>query len=240
MMENRNLEKALDIAALLLKGEIVGKRDNTALYEEYSRNSEVYDITKEIFKKLDINVYEYNDSLFISAGSQNRVFGFSNEELKKIMGLRLNKELFLAYFIMFCTITEFYRDSADSTYLDYIRIEDVIRAVNGAFKNVMDEDEGISLAAAEKDTFKEMAILWDELPDVSTEENNGIRQARNSHTGYVKLTFNFMISQGLFTENSGRYFATDRFKAIAAGYFNENRGRLYEIMNGGGKDNASD
>lgn len=230
-MENRNLEKALDITAALLKGEEVGTKTNMPLYEEYSHNAEVYDITRQILKKLDINIYEYNDSLFISAGSNNRVFGFSNEELKKIMGIKLNKELFLVYFIMYCIITEFYKDSADSSYLEYLKIEDVIRAVSGAFSGLVDDTAGIAVSEAEKDSFEAMALLWDEIPDVSVEDGSGARSARNSHTGFVKLTFNFLVSQKLFTENSGRYYPTDRFRAIAENYFDENRGRFYELMN---------
>ena len=97
-MENRNLEKALDIVTALFMGEDVKAGGaNAMLYDEYSHNSEVYDCVVQILKRFDINLYEYNDSLFISAGADNRVFGYSNEELKKIMGLRLNKELFLVY-----------------------------------------------------------------------------------------------------------------------------------------------
>ena len=177
---------------------------------------------------------------FLSAGSNNTVFGFSNEELKKTMGLKLNKELFLAYFIMYCIITEFYRDSADSTYLEYLKIEDVIRSVNSAFAGITDDDQGIPAGGNEKDTFEAIAIMWDELPDVNVEDGSGARSARNSHTGFVKLTFNFLVSQKLFTENAGRYYPTDRFRAIAENYFDENRGRFYELMNREVKKNAAD
>lgn len=230
-MENRNLDKALDIAAALFMGEEVSANgNNVMLYEEYSRNSEVYDGVMQIFKKLDISLYEYNNSLFISAGTQNRVFGFSNEELKRIMGLRLNKELFLSYFIIYNIITEFYRDSSNSTYLEYLRIEDVVRAVGASLNGIIDFSSGIVMEETETDSFKAIALLWDELPDVSVEDKNDRRAAKNSRMGFVKLTFNFLVSQNLFTEAEERYYPTDRFKAIAENYFDENRGRLYEIM----------
>lgn len=231
-MENRNLEKALDIVSALLMGEEV-KQDgsNAGLFEEYSRNSEVFDITSQILRKMDIGLYEYNNSLFISAGSNNRVFGYSNEELKRVMGLRLNKELFLTYFIMYNIITEFYKDSSGSTYLEYLRIEDVIRAVDASLMGVIDTSRGIIMEEAEADSFKAVALLWDELPNVSIEDGNGSRAARNSRMGFVKITFNFLTAQRLFTESEDRYYPSDRFKAIAENYFEKNRGRLYEIMN---------
>ncbi len=231
-MENRNLEKALDIVSALIMGDSVGASgSNAMLYEEYSHNSEVYDILIRILKKLDIHLYEYNNSLIISAGNNNRVFGFTNEELKKIMGLRLNKELFMVYFIIYNIITEFYKDSANSTYLEYIRIEDVIRSTDAALSGLIDHSKGIVMEEAEEESFKALALLWDELPVVSVDDKNGIRAAKNSKSGYAKITFNFLVSQKLFTESGDRYFPTDRFKGIAENYFEDNRGRLYEIMN---------
>ena len=44
-MENRNLDKALDIVSKLITGENVSERGaNAALYQEYNNNAEVYDI----------------------------------------------------------------------------------------------------------------------------------------------------------------------------------------------------
>ena len=241
-MENRNLEKALEITSKLLMGESVDEKgSNALLYEEYSHNAEVYDILMQILKKLDIKLYEYNNSLFISAGTNNKIFGFSNEELKKIMGLRLNKELFLTYFIMYNMITEFYKDSSNSTYLEYLRVDDVIKAVNASLAGLIDHRMGIVMEEAEADSFKAIALLWDEMPDVSSDDRNGVRAARNSRSGFVKLTFNFLISQNLFTENEERYYPTGRFRAIAQNYFEDNKGRLYEILNAGKeKEDAAD
>ena len=237
-MENRNLEKALDIMSKLMMGETVGaKGSNAMLYEEYSHNSEVYDALKLALKSLNINLYEYNDALFISAGNENRIFGFSNEELKRVMGLRLNKELYMTYFIMYNMITEFYKDSSSSTYLEYLRIEDVIRAVDASLSGLIDHSMGIVMEEAEKDSFKALALLWDELPIVSIEDKNGVRAAKNSKSGFVKLTFNFLIQQNFFTESEERYYPTDRFRAVAENYFEENSGRLYEIMNGDKEEN---
>lgn len=230
-MENRNLEKALDIVTALFMGEDVKAGGaNAMLYDEYSHNSEVYDGVVQILKRFDINLYEYNDSLFISAGADNRVFGYSNEELKKIMGLRLNKELFLVYFIIYTIIIRFYKDSMTGTFLEYIRQEDIVKAVSASLGGMIDHSSGIVMDEAEEKSFKAVALVWDELPDVSVEDKGGQRAAKNSRMGYVKLTFNFLITQNLFIESGELYYPTPRFKAIAEKYFEENRGRLHEIL----------
>ena len=63
-VEERNLEKALELARALLRGEEVSaKGANVSLYEEYSSNSQVYDLLRLILKKFDLELYEYNNAL---------------------------------------------------------------------------------------------------------------------------------------------------------------------------------
>ena len=235
-MEERNLEKALELAAALIRGEQVGASgDNVALYEEYSSNSQVYDALRLILKKFNLELYEYNNALFVSANEDNRGegasgFGFTNEELRRELGVRVNKELFLCYLIIYCTMREFYKTSGSYTYTEFVRREEIIKAVDNVLVNVVDHSAGLVLDEVEENSFKTLALLWDELPVTSTDDAMGQRAARNSRTGYVKLTFNFLVAQGFFVENQDKYYPTDRFKAMAENYYSVNRGRLYEIL----------
>lgn len=235
-MEQRNLEKALELAAALIRGDRVSASGgNVALYEDYSSNSQVYDALRLILKKFGLELYEYNNALFVSADEDNAGmgdagFGFTNEELRRALGVRVNKELFLCYLIIYCTMTEFYKTSGSYTYTEFVRHEDVIKAVDSALVKVIDPSAGLVLDDVEENSFKTLALLWDELPVTSTDDVQGQRAARNSKTGYVKLTFNFLVAQGLFVENQDKYYPTDRFKAMAENYYSINRGRLYEIL----------
>ena len=59
-MENRNLDKALDIVSKLIMGEQISEsKDNSQLYQEYNTNAEVYDIVHMSLKKFNLNIYEY-------------------------------------------------------------------------------------------------------------------------------------------------------------------------------------
>lgn len=233
-MENRNLEKALDIVSRLITGDNISERGaNAALYQEYNSNAEVYDIVHMSLKKLNLNIYEYNNGLFVSAGDNNKVFGYTNEELRSCMGLKVNRELYLAYFIIYNIITEFYSDTLSSTYAEFIRVEDVIKNVDKTTAGIVDKSSGLIIDEIEQNSFKQIALSWDELPVTSVEDMAGARAARNSKSGMVKLVLNFCVSQELLIESQERYYPTDRFKSLIENYFDNYRGRFAQLMNGG-------
>lgn len=230
-MEMKNLEKATDIYAKLITGEEI-KRGGTngSLYDDYYGNAEVYEIVGVILKKLNLNIYEYKESLFLSAGEGNRIFGYSNEELKRAMNLRYNKELYLCYFIMYEILLSFYSDSASYQFKEYIRLEDVCDEITKALSVYTKDIAVYDTDNEQEQSFRTIALLWDELPASSNENQEEIRASRASKISFVKLTFNFLVSEKLFVEVNKRYYPTDRFKAIVEHYFEEYRGQIYDIL----------
>ena len=159
-MNNANLDKAMEIFALLIVGEEVSRAQHVDLYEEYQNNSEVYDILTSVLKKSNLSLYEFGDSLYVTAGEGNRIFGFTNDELKRAIGLRLNRELYLAYFIIYNTILLFYQDSGSFSYIDYVRSEDVIAQTESSMKQALNALRGNALNAVEENSFQTLAALW--------------------------------------------------------------------------------
>ncbi len=243
-MEQKNLEKAAELLAALLTGEPVeaegGK--NAGLYEAYYESGEVSDALELMLKKLNLRVYAYNNALYVSVGERNRVFGYSNEDLKRLMGLRLNKELYLCYYLIYQAAACFYQDSATYNYTEYIRAEDLMEAVNRSLAGMISKLHRFSSETPEEQSFTALALLWDELPVIANEEAQGIRAGRSSKSGFIKLVFNFLVSQGLFTEAQERYYPTSRMHALIRRYFEEEKGRLYELQtqwNKGGENGAA-
>lgn len=232
------LDRALDIVSALITGnEVKRNGENAKLYEEFALGTEVYDQVMTIFKKLNIDLYEYNDGIYITAGDNNRVFGYTNEELKKEIGIKLNRELYLCYFIIYNIMSCFYKDSHSMVLADYVKSETVIAAVDASLSGVIRQLKELSLDEVEENSFKELAMVWEDMPLVQTEDV-AIRASRGSKTGFVKLVFNFLVSQELLLETEGRYYPKDRFRALMEQYFDDNKGRLYEIMRGESEDAA--
>ncbi len=233
-MEERSLDKALDIYSALITGQEVSRsnQDTRDMYEEYYSNSAVYDITNRLVKKLNLNIYEYNESIYVTAGEGNRVFGYTNEDMKRQLGLRLNKELYMVYFIMYNALLNFYQDSASYQVKEYVKQEEIMESVSSYLMAITKDLSVYSMDDLEADSFKTIALLWDELPAVTSDDKDKNRASRASRTGYVKLTFNFLIAQKLFVEVEDRYYPTDRFKALVENYFEEYKGRIYKALGG--------
>ena len=233
-MEEKSLNKAIDIYAALITGQEVSRQnpETRELYEEFYSNSAVYDITTKLMKKLNLTAYEYNEAIYVTAGEGNRVFGYTNEDMKRQLGLRLNKELYTVYFIMYNVLLMFYQDSASYQVKEYARMEDIMNQV-GSYLSAITKDISVySMSDIEEESFKTIALLWDELPTVTSDDRDKNRASRASKTGYVKLTMNFLIASKLFVDVEDRYYPTDRFKAIAENYFEEYKGRIYKVLGG--------
>lgn len=161
-MESRNIEKALEISAKLAAGETVSEQGtNAALYQEYSTNPEVYDMVLLSLKKMELSVYEYNNSLFAAPKAHGSLFGYSNEALRRELGLRTNGELYLAYFIIYNIIMEFYTDTISATYAEFVRVEDIVRKVDDTTAGIVDKKNGFVLSEIEENSFRSLALSWD-------------------------------------------------------------------------------
>ena len=179
---------------------------------------------------MNLNIYEYNNGLYISVKENNNVFGYSNEELRQELGVKVNKDLYMAYFVIYNTITEFYSDTISSTYAEFVKVEDVIRNTDKALLGIIDKQNGFIKNEVEENSFKQIALSWDELPVTTIQDGGIVRAARNSKTGFVKMVFNFLVKQELLIESGDRYYPTDRFRALIENYFDDYRGRLAQLL----------
>lgn len=234
-MDSRNMDKALELYAKLTMGEEVKRShpENGSLYEAYYQNAEVYEILNQILKKLNLSIYEYKEALYLSAGEGNRVFGYTNEELKRLMGLRNNRELYLGYYIMYQLLLCFYQDSASYQVREYIRLEEIVKEVSSSLMAITTDLGIYNMDEIEENSFKSIALLWEELPLVTGEDREQLRASRASRLGITKLICNFLVNQRLILEVKERYYPTERMRALTEQYFEEYRGRIYELLERG-------
>lgn len=238
-MDERSLEKAMEIVAALVTGEEIGRGagQNRELYEEWEKGGDAYLIVTKALGSLNLTLYEYGDCLYVTPGEKNRVFGYTNDELKRRLGLRLNRELYLCYFIIYVVMVRFYRDTMGDTMAEYVKVDETVGLVDEGLAGVVRKLQETAFEEWHEESFKGIATLWEDLPILSGEDY-AMRAAKNSKAGYVKLVFNFLVSQDLFLEMNGNYYPKDRMRAIMEHYFEENNGRLHELIRMGEREDA--
>ena len=137
---------------------------------------------------------------------------------------------------------EFYTDTLSTTYAEFVRAEDIIKKTDETTSGMIDRKTGFVLNEVEENSFRQIALSWDELPTV-TADSAELRAARNSKSGFVKLTCNFLVSQKLLKENENRYYPTDRFKALIENYFDDSnfdnsKGRMAQLLGDEAKEDV--
>ena len=228
----KSLEKALDIYSTLISGKRVSADDKetSEMYSTFYSDTEVYDTVTGLLQRLNLKLYEYGDSIFVTAGTGNKVFGYTNDDLKKMLGLRLNRELYLVYFIIYETLLQFYKSSDSYQIKDYVRVDELIDVVGKELKRVSSFDESYSQDEINDGSFKAVALLWDSLPPMISEDKDRNKASRGSHMGFVKLAANLLNGEGIFTVVDDRLYPTDRFHAIAQNYFEDSGSAIYKFL----------
>ena len=152
-----------------------------------------------------------------------------------MLGLRLNKELYLVYFIVYEALLQFYKTSDTYQVKDYIRLDELIEVVGKELGRISSDTSVYTQDDVNDSSFKAVALLWDGLPPMISEDKDRNKASRGSRYGFAKLTANLMNQEGIFTVVDDRLYPTDRFHAIVENYFEESgssiMARLEEIKN---------
>ena len=101
MTYKEQLQSALRITNLLLQNKPIGIISEYDLYTLYISDMTVQELVYTILESYGVTLIEYKKSLYVSPGIDNVLFGYKNEELRNMMNLETNKELYLCYFIMY-------------------------------------------------------------------------------------------------------------------------------------------
>lgn len=237
-----NIDMALEIINTLLKNKEITKTDNALLYQSYTINSDVENLTNKIAEKMGFNIYRLDNTLNLCVMLDNKVFGYTNEDLKrKVKMLNKNEEIYLMYFIILTIITCFYKESSYNPPRSYLGLDELLDTIKIKFESLVKED--IESISKEKEyNFRDIKKVWERLSDGREEIVQG---GKNDKISFVKLVLRFMKDEKLiyFDEERQIISITTRLKAIVYFYFEyskENKNKLLEyVYQLGGKEDAT-
>ena len=104
MIQDVDFDKAQEIVGHLLKYNEILEDKERYLYNNYIMNTAVQSLVHKIILSYDLNLLEYNKGLYITPGMNNQYFGYKNDELRDLLSLDNNNEIYLCYFIMYTII----------------------------------------------------------------------------------------------------------------------------------------
>ena len=108
MEMDENLDVALEIINTLIQNKEISKEKNLSLYQKYVNSSEIGNLTDKIAEKMGFDIYRMDNTLNLCVMLDNKIFGYTNEELKKkIKMINKNEEIYLMYFIILTILTCF-------------------------------------------------------------------------------------------------------------------------------------
>jgi len=218
------LDDALDILKAMLQGEEVSRNKNTLLYEKYRYSTDVEEMLNHIAQRLELRVYSGNDKLFICPEAGSKLFGWSNEELRaKIPYITNNSELYTGYFIIMTLITMFYKEAYPDTPIAYIKLGDLVEAVSGRFKNLMNTEDLEQKSREKQFDFAEICRVWQRLPDAREDISGG----KKDKIAFVEIILRFLHNEKLVIYDTEQkiIYPTERFRTIIWDYYEDNENR---------------
>lgn len=242
MEMDENLDVALEIINTLIQNKEISKGKNVSLYQKYVNSSDIGNLADKIAEKMGFDIYRMDNTLNLCVMLDNKIFGYTNEELKKkIKMINKNEEIYLMYFIILTILTCFYRESGLNSPRSYLNLSELLETIEIKFQSLVKED--IEKTSRENEyNFVDIKNVWERLQDAREDIAVG---GKNDKISFVKLVLHFLEEEKLINFNEERQIIsiTKRFKAIVYFYFEnnkENKNKLLEyVYNLGGDENAT-
>lgn len=216
-----SIRKAIRIFMKLLEKGRVRKTEDSELYAAYD-DPDVSEVMSVLEDEAGVMLLRTSDTIYYTPKTENRLFGFNNEELRKSMNLGNNTELYTVYIIILCIIIKFYNgENYNAKCRTLLKVEELERYITSKLQvfsereNKEEEEERIAF------NFSAVSKVWLEMPPY---DEKIISYARSSGTriSLIFKTLNFLKDQGLVNvANENEIFTTEKLDIMATAYYPE-------------------
>lgn len=232
-MLNETVGTAMKIITKLINGENIDGYENEDLLEIYELNSEVSANVDELLEYFGCSAYQgMSRGLYISPSIDNKIFGFSNEDLKKELKVANVSEIYMCYFIMSTIVTMFFKDDSGIPAREYISVLEVEQEISNRisiFKDGLNDNTFSKEILDNEEGCKKLIHIWDDDLPFSIAQNIG-REISKQYQGkskisFINRTFNFMEKQGLtkYVEAVDAHYYMPRLRTIVYQAYKDSR-----------------
>lgn len=221
-----NTKTSLEIFSYLIRGIKVNNKVHKDLYKTLLTNSLVNEELHEIVDMHDLELYITDkEGAFVVAKANNKVFGYSNEELRNKLGIKSNKELYLCYFIIYSVISSFYIQTNYRTQVEYVTSMSLLNTVEKRLSAIANNKT--SLDSSEDHSFKAMYKYWDsELIESNNRNKESVdfnEKRGKTRLSLINRTLAFLVDNEYMEKDefTNRYSITSKFEAIIERFFDD-------------------
>lgn len=244
-----SVEKAFNIFIELLKKGELRAEENRELFNAFINDTEVYDIIKNIIEKhSDTSIIKGEDVLYITPGVDNKVFGYSNEELRKKIGLANNLELYTVYFVILCIVAMFYSgEGYDMKYRQYITVDELEGFITEKARIIKEKEMDMEEIEGDAEyNFRMMAEKWLDMPEYD-DKIKVLAASRSTRLSFIAKACRFLEEENLvkFHDEREIYTTPKMDKMIMSYYTSTSRkekilGILADLIPDRGNEDAQD
>ncbi|NSW89815.1 MAG: hypothetical protein HPY74_03865 [Firmicutes bacterium] len=230
-VHSESARKAFRIFLRLLEKSEMKKSDDPALFNDYD-DPEVSHLMHLLEEEAGIMIIRAGDILYYSPHIDNRLLGFTNEELRNALRISNNTELYVVYIIILAIIIKFYNgENYNNKCRTMLKVEELENYITQKMENIsqLEEEEREKVDRELSYNFSSAARFWLNLPAYD-EKIVQYSLSTGTRISYIFKTIRFLREQGLVNiDNENEIFTTSKMDALIMGYYPENT-RKKEIL----------
>ena len=231
MYKKESVKLAFTVFHALLAEGVVTSNDG-GLLQAYKTQPEVREILADIIEPgFDVQVLNAVEKLYLTPGINNKLLGYSNQQLRQSMGLQNNVELYMAYFVMLCLLAMFYNsETLDAATRQYVPLKELEDFITSKLENIGRMEEITAAEAQLEFAFTAAASFWQELPPYDEKLKSLVRSKRN-RVSFVLNVCRFLQGQDLIVVHEEReIYWRERLDCMVRRYYADSR-RKEQLMN---------
>lgn len=230
--EAETFSEAFILYQTLIQDKEISKRKHPEIYRSYF-SPKVRDVIQNIIQRDgQVKIFHLDDTIYLLPELDNEVLTYTNEELRNVMKLNSNKELYMAQFIWINVLSEFYSEQFQFTNepRNFVKVEEILQKIEEYIThfNQMDEEELSELSHRYDMDLGGLIEVWNGLKSM-TEGISDVRRAVKRDYGFLLKVLGFWENEKLvYIHNNEELILTEKMKSIAA-YYYHHEDRIHRI-----------
>ena len=231
-MENLSpdsVRKAFALYMNLIEKSKFTKKDNPEDFAGFD-DPEISYIIRIFEEESGIMILRSGDTMYFTPRTDNRFFGFTNENLREKMGFSNNTELYVCYIVILSIIIKFFNgENYNNKIRSILKVEELEGFITGKLESYNSMENSEETDEALNFNFASVAKLWLDLPTYDEKIKNHA-QSKGTRISFIYRTLKFLQEQGLVNvDNDSEIYTTEKFDTLIIGYYPEST-RKKEIL----------